>query len=174
MIDPISILGLVKFIPDLIGMFDSKKGKQAQEISNTVSSIAETITGKTGQNAVSAIEKDPELAYKFKLAVMADTHVQEQMQLENTKSARDMYKVNPEQASKVADSIMKYNLVIVFLLVIINVLAVIHLKDDAAILAIVSNFIGIVMMALIQERQSVVNFFFGSSMGSKNKTNKQE
>ena len=91
------------------------------------------------------------------------------MDLDNTNAARDMYKVNPEQASKVANNIMKYNLVIVFLLVIINVLAVNHLKDDAAILAIVSNFIGIVMMALLQERQAVVNFFFGSSMGSKNK-----
>lgn len=172
MIDPLTVLGLVKFIPDIIGLFDSKKGAQAKKITETVGKVAESVTGKTGQEAVSAIEQDPQLAYQFKLAVMEDSHVQEQMTLENTKSARDMYKVNPEQAAKVADNIMKYNLIIVFLLVIINVLAVIHLKDDAAILAIVSNFIGIVMMALIQERQSVVNFFFGSSMGSKNKVNK--
>jgi len=168
--DPLSILGLIKFVPDIIGMFDTKKGQQAKKISETVGKVAEAVTGKTGQDAVSAIEKDPALAYKFKLAVMANSHVQEQMDLDNTKSARDMYKVNPEQASKVANNIMKYNLVIVFLLVIINVLAVMQLKDDAAVLAIVSNFIGIVMMALLQERQAVVNFFFGSSMGSKNKT----
>lgn len=162
-------LGLIKFVPDLIGLFDSKKGEQAKKISEKVSSIAEAVTGQAGQGAIDVLEKNPELAYKFKCEVMADSHVREQLDLDNTKSARDMYKVNPEQASKVADGIMKYNLVIVFLLVVINVIAVNHLKDDAAILAIVSNFIGIVMMALLQERQAVVNFFFGSSMGSKNK-----
>ena len=64
---------------------------------------------------------------------------------------------------------MKYNLVIVFLLVIINVIAVWYLKNDAAVLAIISNFIGITLGALLNERQAVINFFFGSSMGSKNK-----
>lgn len=162
-------LGLIKFVPDIIGLFDSKKGSAAKGISDKVVGIAESITGKQGNESISALDGDPELAYKFRVAVMADSHVKEQMQLDNTNAARDMYKVNPEQASKVAENIMKYNLVIVFLLVIINVIAVNHLKDDAAILAIVSNFIGIVMMALLQERQAVVNFFFGSSMGSKNK-----
>jgi hypothetical protein len=171
--DPFSILGLIKFVPDLIGMFDSKKGEQAKKISETVGRVAEAVTGKTGQDAVSAIEQDPSLAYKFKLAVMADSHVVEQMNLDNTKSARDMYKVSPEQAAKVADNIMKYNLVIVFLLVVINVGSVVGLRNHAAVLAIVSNFIGIVMMALLSERQAVVNFFFGSSMGSKNKHGKE-
>ena len=162
-------LGLVKFVPDLIGLFDKKKGKQAQELATTVSNVAESITGKKGEAAVAAISADPELAYQFQLAVMADSHVQEQMELENTNAARDMYKVNPEQASKVAAHIMKFNLIIVFLLVIINVAAVIWLKDDAAVLAIISNFIGITLGSLLNERQAVVNFFFGSSMGSKNK-----
>ena len=167
--DPLTILGLVKFVPDLIGMFDSKKGEQAKKISETVGKVAEAVTGKSGQDAVNAIEQDPALAYRFKLAVMADSHVVEQMNLDNTKSARDMYKVHPDQAAKIANNIMKYNLIIVFLLVIINVGAVTFLKDDAAVLAIVSNFIGIVLHALLNERQSVVNFFYGSSMGSKNK-----
>ena len=166
---PLAILGLVKYIPDLIGMFDKKKGADAKKITDVVGGIAETVTGKKGDDAANAIHSDPKLAYEFQLAVMADSHVQEQMDLDNTKSARDMYKVNPEQASKTAEHIMKYNLVIVFLLVIINVFAVAYLKDNAAVLAIVSNFIGIVLHALLNERQSVVNFFFGSSMGSKNK-----
>ena len=170
--DPFTVLGLIKYVPDLIGLFDSKKGEQAKKISETVGKIAETVTGKAGHEAVLSIEQDPALAHQFKLAVMADNHVNEQMHLDNTKSARDMYKVNPEQASKVANNIMKHNLIIVFLLVLINVASVVGLKDHAAVLAIVSNFIGIVMMALLSERQAVVNFFFGSSMGSKNKTNK--
>jgi len=166
----VAALGLIKFIPDLIGLFDSKKGEEAQKISETVSDIAEAVTGKKGQDAVDALEQDPVLAYQFKRDVMADSHVREQMDLENTKSARDMYKVSPEQAGKVADNIMRYNLVIVFLLVIINILAIRELKDDTVVLALISNFIGLVLGALLNERQAVVNFFFGSSMGSKNKS----
>lgn len=168
--DPFTILGLIKYVPDLVGLFDSKKGEQAQKISDTVGKIAEAVTGDTGQAAVNALEHDPALAYKFKLAVMADSHVIDQIKADNMNSARDMYKVNPERASKTAEHIMKYNLINVFLLVIVNVCAVIYLKEDAAVLAIVSNFIGIVLHALLNERQSVVNFFFGSSMGSKNKS----
>jgi hypothetical protein len=41
------------------------------------------------------------------------------------------------------------------------------LKDEGEVIAIVSNFIGIAMGHLFNERQSVINFFFGSSRGSK-------
>jgi len=37
------------------------------------------------------------------------------------------------------------------------------------LVAIVSNFIGITIGQLFNERQAVVNFFFGSSKGSKDK-----
>ena len=167
--DALTVLGLVKYVPDLVGLFSKKRGKDAQKVIDTVGGIAESVTGKKGKDAEKAIAENPELAYKFQLAVMADSHVQDQLALEDMKSARDMYKVNPEQASKVAEHIMKYNLVLVFILVVINVLAVVHLKEDAAVLAIISNFIGIVLHALLNERQSVTGFFFGSSLGSKMK-----
>lgn len=170
--DPLTIMGLVKFVPDLVGLFDKKRGKDAQNIIEKVGGIAEAVTGKTGKDATAAIEADPELAYKFQIAVMADSHVQDQLNLENLKSARDMYKVNPQQAEKVAGSIMRFNIWVIFLLVAINVGSVIYLKDHAAVLAIISNFIGIVMHALLNERQSVVGFYFGSSLGSKLKSDK--
>lgn len=162
-------LSLIKFIPDVIGLFDNKRGAKAKSALETVGNIAESITGKKDDEAIKALSSDPNLAYEFKLAVMADSHVQEQMEIEDRKDARSSYKVNHEQVDKVADHIMKYNLVLVFLLVIINVIAVFNLKEDAALLAVVSNFIGIVIHALLNERQSVTAFFFGSSIGSKTK-----
>jgi siderophore synthetase component len=106
------------------------------------------------------------------MAVMADAHVEEEIKLRDLESARDAYKVNPDQANKTASHIMRYNLVIVFLLVIINCLAVYFLWNEAAMLAIASNFIGIVMNSLLSERSAVVGFFFGSSLGSKMKGDK--
>ena len=134
---------------------------------DAVENVASEITGKTGDDAVKAIEADPELAYKFKIAVMADSHVSEQMIADDMKDARDSYKTHHEEADKVSRSIMSRNLPTVFALVIVNILCTYYFKDDGNIIAIVSNIIGIVIGQLLSERQSVVGFFFGSSLGSK-------
>lgn len=165
-------LALLKFVPDLIGLFDSKKGEDAQKTMDVVESVAEAITGKQGDEAVDAMNKDPELAYKFKVAVMADSHVKEQMLADEMKNARDSYKVHHEQADKVADGIMRKNLPTIFILVLINIIAVMLTKYwqmPGEVLAIISNLIGIVVGQLLAERQSIVGFFFGSSLGSKMK-----
>lgn len=166
-------LALAKFIPDVIGLFDSKKGAKAKEAAEAVENVAAAITGKTGDDAVRAIEADPELAYKFKTAVMADSHISEQLQAEDLKSAREAYKIHHEQADNVAKSIMSRNLPTIFVLVLINVVSVGGAKYfdlPGEVLAIISNMIGIVIGQLLNERQSVVGFFFGSSLGSKMKT----
>ena len=163
-------LALAKFVPDIIGLFSAKRGKQAQEAMTAVESVAESITGKTGEEAVKAIEANPELAYKFKVAVMADSHVSAQLDLEDKKSARDSYKVNHEQADKIASGIMKWNLPSLVGLAAIQVLVVFiaeKYKLSVAVVAIVSNVLGLVISSLIAERQAVVGFFFGSSLGSK-------
>jgi len=165
--DPLTVIGLAKYVPDIIGLFSKKRGKDAQKAIEAVGQVAEAVTGKTGSEAEAAIASDPNLAYQFQLAVMADSHVQAQLDLENLQSARATYQVNPSQVNKVADSIMTYNLVIVFLLVIINIAATIHLEDNGPLIAIVSNFIGIAIQALLNERQAVTGFFLGSSLGSK-------
>lgn len=166
-------LALAKFVPDIIGLFSPKRGKQAQDAMEAVQNVASAVTGKSGDEAVRAIEADPELAYQFKIAVMADSHVSEQLEAEDRKSARDSYKVHHEQADKVAQSIMARNLPTVFLLVLVNIAGVIWLKDKGELIAIVSNIIGIVIGQLLAERQSVVGFFFGSSLGSKMKNGKE-
>ena len=164
---PLAVLGLLKYIPDVVGLFDKKRGQKAKEAIDVVGSIAEAVTGKSGNEAIKVLEEDTGKALEFQLAVMADARVQDQLELEDIKSAREMYTVNPAQAEKVAQIIMAFNLPIVFLLVIINILVVVYLKDDAVLLAIICNFIGIVLHALLNERQSIIGFYFGSSLGSK-------
>ena len=165
-------LALVKFIPDIIGLFSHKRGSQAKIAMEAVASVAEAVTGKSGDDAVKAISESPELALEFKIAVMADSHISEQMQADEMKDARGAYKVHHEQADKVAESIMSKNLITIFVLVLVNIASIAVAKYfnlPGEILAIISNLIGIVIGQLLSERQSVVGFFFGSSLGSKMK-----
>jgi len=93
--------------------------------------------------------------------------------LDNVMDAREMYeKTNHDTADKLADRVMKWNLPVILALVLINIASVIYLKENGTVIAIISNFIGMAMGQLFTERQSVVNFFFGSSKGSKEKQDK--
>lgn len=90
-----------------------------------------------------------------------------QMLLDDRANARAMYISKSAKADDIANSIMKWNLPMILGLVILNVVATIYL--DKALLAIVANVIGFVLNALITERSTLIQFFFGSSEGSKQK-----
>lgn len=82
--------------------------------------------------------------------------------------AREMYKEENKMADEIAKRVIIWNLWIVFLAIVIEILVVIYMEDKTLI-AIISSAIGGLVTALLQERQQVINFFFGSSIGSKNK-----
>lgn len=81
-------------------------------------------------------------------------------------NAQDMYKVKNEQSDKIADSIFRYNLWLIGVAVVAAICVPMYIKDVAAI-AVVSNITGMVIKTLFDERSTVINFFFGSSMGSR-------
>ena len=91
--------------------------------------------------------------------------------LEDKQSARGMYVAKNAMADKVARQVINWNLPAIALLVVIEVLCVIYM-DDKTLIAIISSAIGSVLTALINERLTVIQFFFGSSMGSKEKQGK--
>ena len=88
--------------------------------------------------------------------------------LADTADARDMYEKKNEMADAVARRIIKYNLIIVFGLVMVLIACTIFLKDNV-LLALISSTIGGVSAQLLTERMTIVQFFFGSSAGSKEK-----
>lgn len=66
--DPITIgLALAKFAPSIIGWI---AGDDAEDKAQKVVDIAEQVTGKSGMDAVSAIESNPETALKFQEMVI--------------------------------------------------------------------------------------------------------
>jgi len=89
---------------------------------------------------------------------------------EDLKSARDMYKsTDHAQADKIADNVIKFNLIIILLMVVIQVLVILYI--DGQIAAVITGVVGTITGALLNERSTVINFFFGSSQGSKDKDN---
>jgi hypothetical protein len=83
--------------------------------------------------------------------------------------AHDTYVVKNNMADVIAKQIIARNLPLIGFLVFINVLIVYFLKDNASLIAIASNIIGVAIGNLFNERQAIINFFFGSSIGSKEK-----
>lgn len=159
----LSILGkLPKLVKAITGGNKSLLGRAID--------AAKVITGMDNEtDAVEALKADPEKMYQYQMALLADKHIPDRLDLENVKDARDMYKeVNHDRADAIADHVMTWNLPIIVVMVILNILVVTFI-EGGALIAIASNFIGMAMKQLMSERQTVMNFFFGSSMGSKDK-----
>jgi hypothetical protein len=86
---------------------------------------------------------------------------------ENTASARSMYDKSKDISDAIAKRVMNWNLPFLVLLVAANIVCIKYF--DATLLAIISNVVGQVMAMLINERLTIINFFFGSSFGSQSK-----
>lgn len=91
-----------------------------------------------------------------------------QLDYQDRAGAREMYKEENQMADSIAKRVIVWNLWIVFIALVIEILVVIYMQDKTLI-AIISSAIGGLTTALLQERQQVINFFFGSSIGSKEK-----
>jgi hypothetical protein len=76
--------------------------------------------------------------------------------------------VHHEATDKLSYQIMRDNLVIIGVLVFMQIVVVMFIPNPALV-ATISTLIGAIVNSLLSERQSVVNFRFGSSIGSKMK-----
>lgn len=86
----------------------------------------------------------------------------------NTADAREMYRsTGHEMADKIAENVIKYNLIIILVMVCIQVGVIMLVAGPIA--AVITGVVGTITGALIAERNTVINFFFGSSQGSKDK-----
>lgn len=133
---------------------------------------------KQGIEKVTGIKLDGKKALSIEeIQLINDSKVQilkldfEKLKLENEKfkTSHETYRHNHNMADRIAESVIKWNLPIIFLLVICNLIIIDMFKENATLMAIASNIIGIAIGKLFTERQSVINFFFGSSIGSKDK-----
>jgi hypothetical protein len=131
---------------------------------NIGGAIGDLMTGLSG----SASPEAESLLNELKMRQMEFEKEMYALEVEDRKSARDMY-VNAEhsQANKIADNVMRFNLIVICAMVCIQVLVIMYI--DGQIAAVITGIVGTITGALINERNTVVNFFFGSSQGSKDK-----
>ena len=132
-------------------------------VDNNPESIAQAL------KSPEALEKMRDLELREK--ELLNKHILELAKLENEKykTAHHSYREKSQMADSIARDIITRNLPIIALLVSINIGLVYFMKDDAPLIAIASNIIGFSIGNLFNERQAIVNFFFGSSIGSKEK-----
>lgn len=167
------------------GKFMGKVGEKIPGLVSDVVQIAGSGTPvKTGLQLITSkllnIKNDPEASPEDKqaatqLLLEAEQNEREwiqemyRLEVEDRKDARSMYREKSTMANSVAKFIIRFNLPIIVVLLCIEIYCVFKLKEHPEILALISASVGGITTALLSERQAVINFFFGSSAGSKAK-----
>ena len=111
---------------------------------------------------------------KDKAILLAEIQSMEIEYLKDVQNARDMYaKTDHKIADEIATNVILRNIWMAIALTIIEILSVIFI-DDKILIAIISSAVASIVTALINERQQVIGFHFGSSAGSKAKSKQLE
>ena len=159
--DPISLALLAaKAIPMITGWIG---GDDAEDKANKIVGTIETVTGLRGEEAVAAIVEDPALAAQAQEHILAEMKIH----LSNTKDARSRdLKVRAMNGGK--NGRANFMLGAAFLS-LIACMALLTYKPDLPdlVIGIISTAVGSVLKMLSDGFQ----FEFGSSRGSKEKTN---
>lgn len=156
-----------EFAPDIIGLFSKEKGSKVGQVANIVNSMAEGITGKSGDEAMEALSSNPEMALKFKMAVMADRHVEEEMRLADVANARDMQKAALMQDDLFSKRFPYYFATAWSLFAFIYIGFITFKPIPEGNEQIAYTILGFLLGTALA---SVFQYLFGSTAGSKNKT----
>lgn len=173
--DPITAIALAKGIASATGLDDwitSKLGGVVgASTAGKIIDVAKVATGASSpEQALKQLQGSSESAAKARIKLLNHEHELSLAALADTQSARQMYSDKSHMADKVAAQVIAQNHWVVALLITANA-AVLYFVDDKAVALALGNLIGISINALWSERQQVVGFFFGSSLGSKLKNN---
>lgn len=141
---------------------------------NGASKFVETV-GKVFDDLTTSTEEKTILDNEMRKAEMQYKLEEHKLDVEETKAvladkqnARSIYEKTKDTSDRIAFRIMNWNLPVLAAMVIVNIVCIKFF--DSTLLAIISNVLGQVIQMLINERLTVINFFFGSSQGSKEKS----
>lgn len=155
-------LGLAgRYLPEAIGWL---KGDKAEDAARDLLNIAQQVTNtETDEYAADALNNDKALGSEFRLKVLEYKQARDALYLSDKQNARSNYKTARTTADLIATGIMTRSLILILLLVAANFSALYLIGDRAELIALISNLIGVVIGALLNERNSVISFFFGAS-----------
>lgn len=159
-----AIIGLLAQVaPSVVSAFAGDKSGKAVE---KALSIAEEITGQPGDKALKAIEADPALALQYKTAVIDyEKHIL-QLEADDRKNARENTLSNQDAFVRrftcwLGAACLAVGITYVF--------CITFLPIPDGNLRFADTILGVVISSLFC---GVTGFFFGSSMGSKEKDGK--
>lgn len=161
--DPITIaMGLSQFAPQIIKWVSGSD--KAEQAARQVVDIAQAVTGKSGPEALEAIQFDPQLALDFRKAVMANETELDRLYLADRADARkrDTAFVQAGRYNWRAD-------LLALLAVVGLVVCVWFIARDSSLPERAVNAIMFVAGVLAAAVRDVYGFEFGSSRGSKDK-----
>ncbi|AGH32224.1 hypothetical protein VPHG_00161 [Vibrio phage 11895-B1] len=156
---------LAELIPDAVGWF---AGDKAEKAAAEVLDIASSVTGISDKDeALKAIQSDPEVALKFKIAVMNDKHRLDEMFLEDRKDARDMQKSALEQDDVFSKRFIYYFAIGWSTFAALYMTGITFLPVSEAAQGYSNTILGFLLGTAVS---GIMQFFYGSSQGSKEKT----
>jgi len=165
----IPIISALTSIAPTIGKWVS--GDKGEEAAQAVADMARAVTGQNdvGQ-AVRQIQGDPAKQLEFLKILEQNKHKLDELYLADRQSARDMYGKHNEQADRIAERVMKWNVIYSILVASIQVTVLVAFTDlPDIVIGFVGNVTGWIIKGLLDERKDVTGFYFGSSIGSKSK-----
>ncbi len=166
--EPVSaaVIGLAaKYLPDIVGLFTDNK--KAGKTASIVSQVAREVTGETSLQGIdSALQERPELVLELRKAIMADAHIEEQMRLADVANARDMQKEALKQEDKFSKRFIYYYAIVWTVFAFAYVASVTFLGVPPESIRYADTIIGFLLGTGMS---AIMQFFFGSSHGSKAK-----
>ncbi len=163
--DPISIaFGLAQFAPQIIKWISGSD--KAAEAASQVVGIAQTVTGRTGADALEALKADPAMALQFRQSVLAAETDLDKAYLADRADARkrDVAYVQAGRTNKRANFMVAMDAVGLITCLLVLAFYSDSLRGEA--IALISTVASIFGLCLRDAHQ----FEFGSSRGSQEKT----
>lgn len=172
--EPVAAITLAKTIISKTGLgrwISKKVGKViGEKTAHKVVAIAQQVTGVSSVDEVlDCLSKDKAAAIQVRNTLMQNEHTLQMTMVEDRQNARAMYVEKNEMADAIAERVIRFNHWVVVLLILANCAVAYYVQERGLALAL-GNLISLSIGALWQERQQVVGFFFGSSLGSKQKS----
>lgn len=170
---PLAINLAAQYVPEILKYFG--KGNVA-DVAEKVIDVAKQVTGReTPDDAAQAIDLDPNLAIQFKSAVLSNELEIRKLGLAETVA----YISDVQDARKYRDDKVFWLGIAVLLVFAVVVGLVLYggfqvlrggVSVEAGMFASVAGFVGTLVGYVAANAQAVTSYYFGSSSGSKDKT----
>lgn len=163
--DPLTIaLGLGQLVPAITKWVTGSD--KAAEVAEQVVGIAETVTGKTGAEALTSIRADPALLFAFKEKVMERQTELDRMAYSDTANARHMQEIALQQDDKFAKRFVYWFAICWSIFSACYIVGITFADIPAQNQRYADTILGFLLGTVIA---TMFQFFLGSSIGSKTK-----